>query len=234
MRLFLFAVATLVLCGMSVAVAVNQPPQPDRALPNPPQPVPERPVFIQPNPPMGIFPGGPAMIPHLEEEVEMLEAHRETKKAYVKAAEVGVRSAELNLDRILRVVTSGAASKEEADRARIDVEAAKAQVEIRVAELKEIEVKIKYARKRLEEAKTSGPRPIHPLIPPNPPKFVDPPKLEPIPKPKDPPKLVDPPKLESPPKPKDPPKLSDPSKPIAEGPRIFDPAMTMHPDRKPS
>jgi hypothetical protein len=143
---------------------------------------------------MVIFPSSPAMIPRLEEEVEMLEAQRDTKKAYVKAAEVGVRAAELNMERILRVVTSGAASKEESDRAKIEVEAAKAQVEIRVAELKEIEVKIKHSRKRLEEAKSSGPRPIHPPVPVNPPKLIEPPKLEPIPRPKDPPKLVDPPK----------------------------------------
>jgi outer membrane protein TolC len=104
----------------------------------------------------------------------------------------------LNLQRIQTIVDRGAASKDEVDRASVELEAAKAQVEIKLAEMKEVEVRIKFAKKKLEEAKNNGPRPINPLVPPNPPKFTDPPKLEAIPKPKDPPKVADPPKLEAP------------------------------------
>jgi hypothetical protein len=200
MRLLLRAVGTLVLWGLSVAVADNQPPQPVPPQPIPPQPVPlqpapDQPALIQPNLPMVMIPGNPAMIPRLEEEVETLEAQRDTKKAYVRAAEVGVRASEVGLERMLRLVTNGAASKEELEKYKLEIEAAKALVEIRIAEMKEVEVKIKHAKKRLEEAK-AGPRPLH-AFPPNPPRPVEVPKLE------------------APPKPKDPPKQADPTKPIA-------------------
>jgi hypothetical protein len=174
MRLFPFAVCVLVLPGLGVAIGQNQVPQPV-SQPNPPQPVPIQPGLPQPNPPMVIFPGNTGMISRLEEEVETLEAQRDTKKAIVKAAEVGVRAATVGLERVSRIAASGASSKEDVDRAKLEVEAAQAQLDIRLAEMKEIEVKIKYAKKRLDEAK-AGPRPFNPPVPPNPPRPVEPPK----------------------------------------------------------
>ncbi len=203
MRQLLFsAVIMLVLGGVGEA-GENQLAQPY----SPPQQV--------ITPPTIIFPGNPTSRAQLEEELETLEAHRDTKKAFVKAAEVGVRAAELNLQRMQTVVSRGAASKEEVDRATIDVEAAKAQLEIRMAEMKEVEVKIKYAKKRLEDAK-SGPKHLHPQPAPTPPKLVEPPKIGVPPKPIDPPKLADPPKLPDPPKLEAPPKPADPKKPLLE------------------
>jgi hypothetical protein len=195
-QLLLSAVVMLVLAGMCATAEAQQLAQ---AVPVPPQQV--------ISPPPVVFPGNHPSISRMEEELESLEAHRDTKKAYVKATEVGVRAAQVNLERIKKIALQGAVSNEEVDRAVVEVEAARAQVEIRMAEMKEVEVKIKYARKRLEEAK-SGPKPF------NPPKPGDPPKFGPIPKPLDPPKLADPPKFPDPPKIPDPLKLVDPKKPI--------------------
>lgn len=206
MRLLLLTTVTFLLCDATDSVADNQPLQPT--------PIPANPVLpASPNPPMALFPGNAGSLSRLEEEVELLEAQRETKKAIVKATEIGARAAEVNLDRLQQLASRGATGREEADRAKVEVEAAKAQVEIRVAEMKEIDVRIKYAKKRLEEAK-AGPRPFHPVVPANPPKVFDPPKLEPAPKPKDPPKLDEPKKP-----------IADLTKPIAEAPGLVDPTM---------
>jgi len=106
----------------------------------------------------------------MEEEVETLEAHRDTKKAIVRAAEVAVKSAEVNLDVLSKVGVT--APQTEITKARLEVEAARAQLEIRTCEMKEVEVKIKYAKKRLEDAKAAtvrpapAPRPVDPPPPP--------------------------------------------------------------------
>jgi len=119
----------------------------------------------------------------LEEEFETIEAHRDVRKAFVKAAEVTVKIAQVGADRLARVAGTGVASKEEVEKAKLEVEAAMAQLEIRIAEMKEIEVKVKFAKKRLEEAKAVGVRPVvnpvvrppvDPIPPPAPPADVDP------------------------------------------------------------
>jgi hypothetical protein len=99
----------------------------------------------------------PAKMATLEEEFEMIEAHREVRKAHVRAAEVALKGAEVHLD--LMGKAGGAAPQVEVARAKMDVEAAKAQLDIRMAELKEVEVKIKHAKKRLDDAKAAGVRP---------------------------------------------------------------------------
>jgi hypothetical protein len=176
MRRFFLAMGVFVLGGVGVVLADNQPASPGQPVPL--QSAPLQPGLIQPNQPMMMYPGNPAMIPRLEEELELLEAQRDIKKAYVKAAEVGIKAADAGLEKILRIVASGATSKEDADKARVEVDIAKAQYEIRVAEMKEVEVKIKHAKKRLDEAKTgSGFRPTNPTVPPKP-KPVEPPKQE--------------------------------------------------------
>jgi multidrug resistance efflux pump len=113
---------------------------------------------VQPRP-IGVT---PARMLALEEEVETLEAHREAKKAYVRAAELTVRRAELNLARLADLLAKAAITKDEVERAKLDVEMAKAQVDIHAAEQKEVEVKLKYAKKRLEDAKAAGVRPVPP------------------------------------------------------------------------
>lgn len=103
----------------------------------------------------------------MEEELESLEAQRETKKAYVKAAEIGVKAAELGQSRIEKLLASSVISKEDFDKAKLDVEAAKAQLEIRVAEMKEVDVKIKHLKKRIE-MRVAPKEPVPPKDPPKP------------------------------------------------------------------
>lgn len=98
-----------------------------------------------------------ARVAALEEEVETLEAHRDVKKAYIRAAEVGVEAAKARYELVTRA--GGAASATEVTAAKYDLEMAKAQLDIRTAEAKEVEVKIKHAKKRLEDATAGGGRP---------------------------------------------------------------------------
>ncbi|HEV3439708.1 MAG TPA: OmpH family outer membrane protein [Gemmata sp.] len=143
MRRFLLAATLFSLIGMTPAVAddplvqVVQPAQPKVI-----QPV-QSPVQITSTP----------ILSQLEEDVKTLEDQRHTKKTHLKEAEIRVVIAEKNLERLDRIDRSRGVSKEDMEKAKIEVEATKAQVEIRSGELKEIEVKIKHARKRLEEAK---------------------------------------------------------------------------------
>jgi DNA repair exonuclease SbcCD ATPase subunit len=92
----------------------------------------------------------------LEEEFESIEAHRDVRKAHVRAAEVAVEAAKSQFELISK---SGNVPQVELMKARLEVDAARAQLEIRMAELKEVEVKVKYARKRLDDAKAAGVRP---------------------------------------------------------------------------
>jgi hypothetical protein len=154
MRAFLLAMGALVLGKVCIALAANQPGQP-KMVPLPPR---------------------ESATSRLEEEVEVLEAQRDIKKAYVKAAEIGVKAAHVGLDKISRIVASGAVGKEDADRAKLEVEMAEAQLEIRVAEMKEVEVKIKHTKKRLDEAKAPPPGFRPPGGQNSPPKPPEPPK----------------------------------------------------------
>ncbi len=171
MTRFLFACAALAFA--TTVVAVEDPkPQPE---PQPAQPrvVPVQPKGIQvrPAPAQPIQPGrilGGNRIAAIEEEIEVLEAQRDVRKAYVKAAEVAVTSTEMNVEILGKV---GELSVQERNKIKIELEAAKAQLEIRIAEMKEVEVKIKHAKRRLEDATPAGGRPgIRPVQP----KAVDP------------------------------------------------------------
>ncbi|HSQ58248.1 MAG TPA: hypothetical protein VLM40_21160 [Gemmata sp.] len=94
----------------------------------------------------------PSRMASLEEEVELLEAHRDVRKAIIKAAEVAVKGAEVNLD----LTSKANPSQGEIVKAKLEVDAARAQLEIKMAEMKEVEVKIKFAKKRLDDAKKAA------------------------------------------------------------------------------
>jgi opacity protein-like surface antigen len=165
MKRFLFAAGVFALVVASVAVADDpKPTQPPTDPAGKGVAKKARPVESQPdskgNPwaQSGFTRVTPARMATMEEEVQTLEAQRDVRKAYVRAAEVGVKGAEVNLDRIARIGAAGVVTREETDKAKLDVEAAKAQLDIRMAEMKEIEVKIKFAKKRLEDAKAAPPR----------------------------------------------------------------------------
>src|SRR5262249_30673153 len=102
------------------------------------------------------------------------EAHRDVKKAYVRAAEVALKASEIPAANAERLFANKVIGKDEVEKAKLEVEAAKAQLDIRMAEMKEVEVKVKVAKKRLEDAKAGGVRPlpkvdtkpVDPIVPP--------------------------------------------------------------------
>jgi hypothetical protein len=147
MQRILFAATAFVLTGTLVAVADDlKPVQPPAA----------QPKVVQP---WGIALS--ARILQLEEDFETAEAHRDVKKAYVKAAEVAVEAAKVRYDLIAKATAAGG-SVTEVTTAKFELEAAKAHLEIRMAELKEAEVKVKFAKKRLDNVKGDGVRPAQP------------------------------------------------------------------------
>ncbi len=106
-----------------------------------------------------------ALLPQLEEEFEVLEAHLDGKRGHCKVAKIGIELAQLNASRVEKLAAAKAASREEFEKARLEIALAEAQYEIRNAELKETEIRIKHAKKRLEETKAIAnrivaPRPI--------------------------------------------------------------------------
>jgi hypothetical protein len=126
-----------------------------------------------------VVPAPAARLAQLEEDLEVLEAARDVKKARVRAAEVGIAGAKARVDLLAKInADGGIVSATEQNTAKFDLEMAKAQLGIRMAELKEAEVKVKYAKKRLDDAKANGVRPA-PLPGPVPapvrPLPVDPP-----------------------------------------------------------
>jgi hypothetical protein len=160
MRL-LFALTAFVLTAAVVVTAQDtKPAQPDPAQPKAKavQPKAVQPK-IQPVQPKAAMVTA-ARMAQLEEEFETLEAHRDVKKAYVRAAEVSLGAAKARLELIAKAAAAGNTSATEKITAEFEVEMAKAQFEIRQAELKEVEVKVKYAKKRLEDAKAAGVRPL--------------------------------------------------------------------------
>ncbi len=161
MRRAVTAVA-FVLTGTLVSAQDPRPVVQPPAAPRPavqPNPVPVQPGAqpILPRPIMVT----PARMAQLEEELETLEATRDVKKAHVKAAEVSVEATKVRFDLVAKTsAATGAGSQSEVLTVKFDYELAKAQLEIRLAEVKEIEVKVKYAKKRLDDAKLGGVRPL--------------------------------------------------------------------------
>jgi hypothetical protein len=86
----------------------------------------------------------------LAEEVELIEAQLDTRKAHVRAAEVAVEAAARAYN--LLAQAGRAVDAVTLEKAKTALELAKAQADIRKAEMKEVEVKLKHAKRRLEEA----------------------------------------------------------------------------------
>ena len=164
MRQVLFAAVAAVLAAAVVTTAQEKP----APTPEPAQPKAVPAPAVQPLQPRPI---APARVAALEEEVETLEANRDVKKAYVRAAEVAVKLSEKTYK--LFKATGVTTAAVELNKVEADFEMAKAQLDIRVAELKEVEVKIKHAKKRLEDAKAAPVRPA-PGARPAEPKPADP------------------------------------------------------------
>ncbi len=167
MRRFLPAAMLFALATITVARADDEPipgPQPKFKFIPPQSGIPGQPgVQGQPGWPR-VLPGMALL--HLEEEVELAEAQGDVRRAHLMAAEVALKAAQINLENTRKLVTEGAATRDNLDRAMIGVEAAKAQIAVRQAELREGEVRIKYAKKRLEGAKAPDAPKREPKEPP--------------------------------------------------------------------
>ncbi|MCE9564644.1 MAG: hypothetical protein K8U57_21635 [Planctomycetes bacterium] len=195
MKRFLFAAGVFALIGTAVGAQDTKPADPAK----PEQPVPakdkENPFRAQGKvTTLPAQPGGfgtattrvtVAKMAALEEDFETLEAQRDVKKAIVKLAEIGLKVAELSVPRYEKLAANNTISKEEVEKVRLEVEVAKAQLEIRIAEMKEVEVKIKHAKKRLDEAKAAAIRPapantvVRPAVDPVPPPAPTAPQADP-------------------------------------------------------
>lgn len=111
--------------------------------------------FAQPANPFGTARVTPATLSRYEEEAEVLDAQLDVKKAYIKAAEVAVAGSKLKLDRAIKLEANKAVSSEDVALAKFEMETAVAQLEIRKAEAKEVEVRVKFAKKRVEDGKAN-------------------------------------------------------------------------------
>lgn len=170
MKGFLFASGALALLIATTATAQERP-QPAQPPAKAAQPERRANPFGQPD--RG-FPSArvtATRMATLEEEFELVEAQRDVRRAHVQAAEVGVRAAEITLERVSGIAKTGIVTREELEKAKLEVEAAKAQLQIKMAEMKEVDVKVKYAKKRLDDAKALGvrPAPARPATPVDPP-----------------------------------------------------------------
>jgi hypothetical protein len=100
----------------------------------------------------------------LGDELELLTAQREVKRAHVRVAEAALNQAENSYRRAQALRKSDAISQEEADKARNELEGAKAQLEVRVAELKEHDVRMAQAKRRIDRL-TARPVVVDPPVP---------------------------------------------------------------------
>ena len=97
-----------------------------------------------------------ALLEKTRDEVELLEAQLLVKRVQLETAKVSLDATSDRLGRLQKVAPQGAISQEEIFRAREGVVTAKAQVQLKEAELKEPVVRLAQAKRRL--AKLEGPK----------------------------------------------------------------------------
>jgi multidrug resistance efflux pump len=146
------AIVAVVLMAVGVTWAVAQQPL--------------KPIELQPKP-MLIAPAGPAIVRQFEENVELLESQLDIKRAYVKAAEVALAGSTEKFKLVQDANQKGTAGLDQVVAARLERDTDAAQVEIRKAELNEVAVKLKHAKRRLEDAK-GKPAPAPKVVPAKP------------------------------------------------------------------
>jgi Skp family chaperone for outer membrane proteins len=88
------------------------------------------------------------------DSAEVLEAQLDTRTAYLKAAQVAQVAAKAKLERASRARKTGAVSVEEYEQVKMEVEAIAAQLDVRKAEVREVEARLKQAKVRPVEAKS--------------------------------------------------------------------------------
>jgi beta-lactamase regulating signal transducer with metallopeptidase domain len=111
----------------------------------------------------------------LKDELELLVAQRETKQAMVRAAEAALKTATVKLANTTHLAGQNVVSQQEVDLYRNAAASAEAQLAVRKGELKEQDVKIAQAKRRLERATTA--RLVRPTetrqTRPDPPRLTD-------------------------------------------------------------
>jgi beta-lactamase regulating signal transducer with metallopeptidase domain len=88
----------------------------------------------------------------LKDELELLVAQRETKQAMVRVAEADLKIATIKLSNTARLAQQNVVSQQEVNLVRNAAASAEAQLAVRKGELKEQDVKIAQAKRRLEHA----------------------------------------------------------------------------------
>jgi hypothetical protein len=91
-----------------------------------------------------------SQVQDLKDEIELLEAKLDVKRAELVAAEKALQGAVSRLDRIKKLTATGAISTETLTQAQGEVDALEAQLLVNKAELREPELRLKQARRRLE------------------------------------------------------------------------------------
>jgi multidrug resistance efflux pump len=151
-------------CGVADEPLPPQPAQPRVAQPLQPRaPQPVQPPLVQPGQPLQpLQPRLPLVssrLLQLEEELELLQAQLDIKRAHVKLAEVNAAAKESRFKLLNELQGKAAFSQLDVLDARYAWELAEAELRVCMAEMREIEVKIKYAQRRWEEAKGGRPQP---------------------------------------------------------------------------
>jgi beta-lactamase regulating signal transducer with metallopeptidase domain len=91
-----------------------------------------------------------------EEDVALLEAQLQVKRAQLVAAQVSLRQAQEQLKRFKQLHEKGALSEATYAKAKDDAGSAEAQYQVKEAELREPEVRLQLARRRLERLQGSA------------------------------------------------------------------------------
>src|SRR5262249_17298223 len=94
-------------------------------------------------------PNRPEQIEEARDEVDLIKAQLEVKRAQLEAAERGLLYAQQRLTRLEPLREKGAVNTEVVEQARQDVETQTSQIRIRRAELQEPQVRLRQAQRRL-------------------------------------------------------------------------------------
>lgn len=80
------------------------------------------------------------------DSADVLDAHLDTRRAHERAAAVGLTAAKQKLARAEQAEAAGAGSGEDVDRARAEVDAAAAQLDVRKSEVREAAARLRQAK----------------------------------------------------------------------------------------
>jgi RNA polymerase sigma factor (sigma-70 family) len=108
-----------------------------------------------------------ADIQDAEDEVELMKARLDAKRAELEAAKVTADVAKTDLKRVTELLKAAAVSREDFDKTRAAADAALAQVRIKEADIVEPEIRLRQAMRRLERLRASKDKPVAKPAEPN-------------------------------------------------------------------